>query len=55
MNHALMTGIGIDEEGERVFIGEAATIDLIAAKLRWYLNNLLELDIRIVMENEEGD
>lgn len=53
MKHAVLTGIGTNEEGIRVFIGESGNIVAITDKLIWYTNNLRDLDLRIVMETED--
>ena len=53
MKHALLTGIGTNEEGFRVFIGESGRVVAVTDKLIWYTNNLRDLDLRIVMETED--
>ena len=53
MKHAVLTGIGTNEEGIRVFIGESANTLRIAEAVHWYLANLRALDLRIVMETED--
>ena len=53
MKHMLITGIGTDEDGIRVFIGESGGRTAVTDKLLWYTNNLHDLDLRIVMETED--